>query len=129
MCKISKAYTFNFYFILFLKTYSSKLHCIITSLKHKGNAYPVNNVKEFFFEKSKYFHQYFVNCVQFHKWYQNNFLTGMNTLYFTILRKIMRNKNRSRHLKKMQFMVAVYFLLKIWIYKFYNSFCIPESQS
>lgn len=89
----------------------------------------MNNVKEFFFEKSKYFHQYFVNCVQFHKWYQNNFLTGMNTLYFTILRKIMRNKNRSRHLKKMQFMVAVYFLLKIWIYKFYNSFCIPESQS
>lgn len=31
-------------------------------------------------------------CVQFYKWYQNNFLKGMTTLYFIRLHKNMRNE-------------------------------------
>lgn len=86
-----------------------------------------------------------VYCVQFHRWFRNTFLKGINTLYCSRLHNRLHNENYTRPLDIFMFMsvetrhantvsAKIYLFVRLYLYltflcKLYKKYIHEENKS
>lgn len=103
------------------------------------------SLKNKMFIKDLYFSVVLVYSVQFHGWYRNTILKGINTLYCSRLRKKMHNENYTRPPWHIMFMsvetrhantvsAKIYLFVQLYLYltslcKLYKKYTHEENKS